>query len=199
MDTDEDLEMIWDDNTASGIYVGYNHDGTPMGGDWPLQTQPDHTTHFTNPFVMDVDNNGFLDISGACQEPEYGMYSFYLWNTDVPFDSSKAILPVLQYNVRHTGVYGTSLITNLRDEKSEITTRVFPIPSSDLIKCKFKNAGKKEISLVSFHGKTVYSNKTILTEGESLKIDVSGMASGVYFLRIREDIKITCHKIIVNK
>nr|NQU89449.1 VCBS repeat-containing protein [Bacteroidota bacterium] len=35
LDGDEQLELMFDDNTGEGIYNGYNHDGTAMDG-WPI-------------------------------------------------------------------------------------------------------------------------------------------------------------------
>ena len=57
LDGDNQVELMWDDNTNSGIYLGYNHDGTPMSG-WPLTVTG--SSFFMNPFVADVNNDGIL-------------------------------------------------------------------------------------------------------------------------------------------
>ena len=102
LDGDNMVELMWDDNTNSGIYLGYNHDGTPMEG-WPLPVTG--STFFMNPFVTDINNDGILDISGASADLNNDDIFFYLWNTNVPVNEDLAMLPVLQYNVRHDGVY----------------------------------------------------------------------------------------------
>jgi PKD repeat protein len=102
LDEDNQVELMWDDNTNAGIYLGYNHDGTPMEG-WPLPVTG--TSFFMNPFVTDINGDGILDISGASQDMNTGECFFYLWNANVPVNDDLAILPVLQYNVQHDGVY----------------------------------------------------------------------------------------------
>jgi len=102
LDGDNEVELMWDDNTSSGIYLGYNHDGTPMD-DWPLQVEG--STFFINPFATDMNGDGILDLSGAGKNIENGDCSFYLWNTNVAMNEDKSILPVLQYNAQHDGVY----------------------------------------------------------------------------------------------
>lgn len=102
LDGDNELELMWDDNTNDGIYIGYNHDGTVMEG-WPLYVTG--STFFMNPFVTDINNDGILDISGASSDFTGDDIYFYLWNANIPMNEDLAILPILQYNVQHDGVY----------------------------------------------------------------------------------------------
>lgn len=108
LDGDDEVELIWDDNTAAGIYLGYNHDGTSMI-DWPLTVTG--STFFMNPFVTDINNDGILDFSGGGINLSTYDLNFYLWNTGVAVNEDLAKLPILQYNVQHDGVYvdGSSL------------------------------------------------------------------------------------------
>ncbi len=102
LDGDDEVELMWDDNTGTGIYLGYNHDGTPMSG-WPLTVNG--STFFMNPFVTDINNDGIMDVSGAGRDNTTTDINFYLWNTNINFNPEKSPLTVLQYNVRHDGVY----------------------------------------------------------------------------------------------
>ncbi|MCB2221445.1 MAG: VCBS repeat-containing protein [Bacteroidetes bacterium] len=102
LDGDDQVELMWDDNTNAGIYLGYNHDGTPMSG-WPLTVTG--STFFMNPFVTDINNDGILDISGASGSLTTNDLYFYLWNTNLAVNPEKSPLTILQYNVRHDGVY----------------------------------------------------------------------------------------------
>ena len=102
LDGDNEVELMWDDNTSVGIYLGYNHDGTPMEG-WPLNVQG--STFFINPFATDINGDGILDLSGAGKDINNGDCSIYLWNANVAVNEEKSFLPVLQYNVQHDGVY----------------------------------------------------------------------------------------------
>ena len=54
----------------------------------------------------------FLDISGASADISGSQAYFYLWNTNEAVNEELAILPVLQYNVRHDGVYVDTDILN---------------------------------------------------------------------------------------
>ncbi|MCF8369024.1 MAG: FG-GAP-like repeat-containing protein [Bacteroidales bacterium] len=102
LDGDGNVELMWDDNTTANEYIGYNHDGTVMEG-WPLSL--DGSSFFMNPFVADLNNDGILDMSGAAQELTTDQLYFYLWNVNVAVNPNLAFLPILQYNVRHDGVY----------------------------------------------------------------------------------------------
>lgn len=102
LDGDGNVELVWDDNTNAGVYLGYNHDGTAMV-DWPLTVTG--STFFMNPFVADVNNDGLLDFSGGGIDISTYDLNFYLWNTNVAVNEDLARLPVLQYNVQHDGVY----------------------------------------------------------------------------------------------
>lgn len=102
IDDDNAVELIWDDNTNVGVYLGYNHDGTPMAG-WPLPVLG--STFFMNPFVADLNNDGNYDMSGGGINISTYDLNFYLWNTNVPVKPLHSPLTILQYNVRHDGVY----------------------------------------------------------------------------------------------
>lgn len=101
LDGDGMKELMWDDNTGGGDYHGYNHDGSVMEG-WPLPVQG--STFFMNPFITDIDNDGILDISGGGTDFSTGCH-IYLWNGGIEYQADNAELAVLQYNVRHDGVY----------------------------------------------------------------------------------------------
>jgi hypothetical protein len=102
LDGDNEVELMWDDNTNAGVYIGYNHDGTPITG-WPLTVTG--SSFFMNPFVVDINNDGIIDISGASGTISTSDLYFYLWNANVPGNPAKSPLTILQYNVRHDGVY----------------------------------------------------------------------------------------------
>ncbi|MCB0807254.1 MAG: VCBS repeat-containing protein [Bacteroidales bacterium] len=102
IDGDDEVELIWDDNTGAGGYIGYNHDGTAMT-DWPLTMTG--SSFFMNPFVEDINGDGILDMSGASGNLSTNELNFYLWNVNEDANPAKSPLTILQYNVRHDGVY----------------------------------------------------------------------------------------------
>ncbi|MBE0638513.1 MAG: T9SS type A sorting domain-containing protein [Bacteroidales bacterium] len=103
MDGDGLPELVFDDNTGNGILNGYNHDGTIMEG-WPLSVLG--SSFFTNAMVMDVEGDGTLNLSATSYISNTNTTYKYLWESNVLMNDELAVLPVLQYNVRHTGVYG---------------------------------------------------------------------------------------------
>ncbi|MCD4696041.1 MAG: T9SS type A sorting domain-containing protein [Bacteroidales bacterium] len=109
LDGDNQVELMWDDNTSSNVYIGYNHDGTIMDG-WPLSLAG--SSFFMNPFVADLNNDAILDMSGAAEILSTDQAYFYLWNVNVPVNQELAYLPVLQYNVRHDGAYVDASVLN---------------------------------------------------------------------------------------
>ncbi len=118
LDGDGMIELLADDNTATssfGNYPAFNHDGTRVEG-WALSTFG--STFFVNPMVLDVNDDGFLDISGGGVDPGESITSLYLWNSGVTYNHDLDILPVLQYNTRHSGVYGDTLMVGIEDGRT---------------------------------------------------------------------------------
>ncbi len=101
LDNDDQVELMFDDNTSLNQYLGYNHDGTPMDG-WPIHTNG--TTFYIYPFAADVDGNGELDLSGGGYLDGVGT-NVYLWDANVLVNPAKNYLTVLGYDPQHTGVY----------------------------------------------------------------------------------------------
>jgi hypothetical protein len=100
LDNDGMTELLFDDNTSNGIYLGYNHDGTPLAG-FPLHTQG--TTFFNMVCLTDLDHDGFLNIIGA-SDPTSSSTNVYVWTSDVPYNAETIQIPMWQYNTAHDGV-----------------------------------------------------------------------------------------------
>lgn len=188
-DLDGDLlpELMFDDNTGSGIINGYNHDGTMMEG-WPINVNG--SSFFCNPFVFDVEGNGTLNISANSYDSNSLKTFLYLWDTDVTFNQELAILPVLGYNVMHTGVYGDNHIPTVSvNENGDL--RMFdmtcsPNPCLDETSVNFysENAGNVQLLVFDSRGILVkdFSYETSGSGTHKLNLDVSGLKPGVYFV-----------------
>ena len=102
LDGDGSTELMVDDNTDAGIYLGFNHNGTPLAG-WPLRVIG--TTFSNNPCVGDIDGDGMMEIIGAGKEGFTDPIThLYLWDTDVPNNMATTYTPNWQYNPTHDGV-----------------------------------------------------------------------------------------------
>ena len=193
LDGDLRIELLTADNTATGAYgqyPGFNHDGTRMD-DWLLKTLG--STFFINPLVFDINNDGILDISGGGTDPGENATSIYLWNAGVDYVRELAVLPILQYNTRHNGVYGDVFMVGMEEggkgneQKRGIV--LYPDPASSFITIRFTeiedNLRSEDLQF------TVYDlagNALIKsTQQESMKyftMDISALASAVYVLSV---------------
>jgi hypothetical protein len=194
IDGDNMIDLLFDDNTSEGKYIGYKYDGTVMEG-WPLLL--DGSTFFINPFVVDINLDGMMDISGAGTILEQDNINIYLWNANVAFNSDLAVLPVLQYNTRHTGVYGDTFMVGEPDIPAEINGgwNIYPNPATTNITLKPPQikgiSNPKEDLLVEIYqpsGKMVQCKNFGLYDNQ-IRFNLTGYPSGIYWVEIRSESK----------
>lgn len=201
LDGDAMLELMFDDNTGEGIFNGYNHDGTMMDG-WPLEVEG--STFFQNPFVFDIEGNGTLNITGSSYDSNMGETRVYLWETGVAFDDAMAVLPILQYNVRHTGVYGEkgNPVVNLGEivKSSSQMIKYRPNPCANETRIYFDtNDCRGEIRIYNSGGRLV---KTVLPDripaaSGGIILSTQDLQPGVYMIKIEG--MAACSKLVVTK
>ncbi len=190
LDGDGEIELMFDDNVAinsKGRYQGYNHDGTPMEY-WPIETLG--STFFINPMVVDIDFDGILDISGGGSDEGSGNTHIYLWNSHAEYNHDLAILPVLQYNTRHNGVYGDIFMVGT-PEVSDIVKfewTIFPNPSQRIINFKFLmlNSGKDySLNIYDISGRML---KEINIPGgqKEVLVSIEDFKQGMYTFLLKE-------------
>jgi hypothetical protein len=199
LDGDNNIELMFDDNTSIGNYHGYNHDGTIMEG-WPLPVNG--STFYINPMVMDINLDGILDISGAGYDDASGNLNIYLWNTGVVFDKDLAILPILQYNTRHTGVYGDTFMVGVEElggweawghggmeAGRQGGVVVFPNPGMDHISIIVeKVTSDRDISVSIYNSSgTLFLTKEYENDGREIKLNLEGYPSGVYWMTVKSN------------
>jgi len=100
LDNDGLTELMIDDNTSNGVYLAYNHDGTPLAG-FPLVV--DGTSFFNMPCITDLDGDGYINIVGASRY-QTSDAKIYVWTSDVPYSAATIQIPMWQYNTTHDGV-----------------------------------------------------------------------------------------------
>ncbi len=192
LDGDNLLELMFDDNTGSGIYNGYNHDGTMMDG-WPIEVEG--TSFFINPMVLDANGDGILNLNGGGFDSNNSKSWIYLWDAGVAFNDELAVLPVLQYNVRHTGVYGetSNPVVAINDGKSInlISARCTPNPSKNQanISLSLNKTGNLSLAIFDLKGSLISQvNYGMVQSGKSKKqLNTSGLDSGLYFVKLSLD------------
>jgi hypothetical protein len=196
LDGDGQIELMTDDNTATnswGQYPGFNPDGTPME-DWPLATQG--TTFFINPLVVDINLNGILDISGGGTNAGSGNTKLYLWNSGIAYDPELAILPVLQYNTRHNGVYGDYLMVGVDETghwdkgtggQGNQGFPVWPNPAREELVVGSRESGvgsRKglQIAITDLSGREVMRIEDVA--GLPQTIQIAGLQPGCFIVRV---------------
>lgn len=198
IDGDGMVELMFDDNTSVGKYQGYNHDGTPMDG-WPLPVSG--STFYICPLVFDMDLNGGTDIAGAGYDQSTGNTKLYLWNAHAPMNDELAILPILQYNTRHNGVYGDYLMVGTPDQPipEELRWYLYPNPAgkqltvNGLSRAQRGSNGQQpvlssgpegssvSISISDLSGRKI---STITNKFLPVDLDISELPAGTYFLQV---------------
>ncbi|MEN8194444.1 MAG: T9SS type A sorting domain-containing protein, partial [Bacteroidota bacterium] len=197
LDGDNEIELMWDDNTSGAIYQGYNHDGTVMDG-WPLDTQ--FYSFFINPFVTDVNNDGITDISGGgCDVNGTWDSPTYLWDTGADYHPELSELPVFQYNLQHTGVYVTPTSANVQDIIVEDSINISPNPSNGVFSVNIdlkQNDQEIFVDIIDVNGKIIQSSPIILNSNSFYEINISDHVEGVYFVKIMTNNQLYFQKII---
>lgn len=189
LDGDTAIELMFDDNTSANVYLGYNDDGSPMDG-WPLPVNG--ISMFINPCVTDLNYDGILDISGGGYAVTGSITSLYLWNAGVPYNPLQAILPVLQYNTRHNGVYGDYLMVGV-DENSIVPSserlRIWPNPAQAGINIVLPGSRTGLLSITDLAGRQIASEKVDnkSTSRQDAIIDLGHHKPGLYIVRFLTD------------
>ncbi|OYT17640.1 MAG: hypothetical protein B7C24_01660 [Bacteroidetes bacterium 4572_77] len=110
IDNDQQLELITDDNRTyagsyAGLYHSFNHDGSEITNDWPLELSSGGTFYKT-PTILDVDQDGNLDFLGAGGTIAPYTTSAYLWKLNIPVPANHLLpLTTAMYNLQRTGEY----------------------------------------------------------------------------------------------
>ncbi|GHT64633.1 hypothetical protein AGMMS50239_22680 [Bacteroidia bacterium] len=82
-------------------------------------------------------------------------------------------------------VYKISLITGLPDVITKLKMQAYPNPATDYLELSFPefNKAKHTLSLIDQTGRTVINDEV---KSEISRLEVQGLASGVYFLQIAD-------------
>lgn len=107
IDNDNEFEIIFDENVTEnglGRYRALNMDGTDVTG-WPLELM--QNTSFQQPLLGDLNNDGILDLVGGSFNFDINnkQVFLYAWNTGLPYNPTKIVNPMYQFNPQHTGKF----------------------------------------------------------------------------------------------
>jgi hypothetical protein len=206
LDNDGMMELMIDDNTTAGIYLAYNHDGTPLAG-WPITTTG--TTFFNMPCLTDVNRDGVLDIVGAAREGSTSTFTnVYLWNTGIEYNRNKVTIPVWQYNNQHDGVYRDPTIVNVSGSDPELASgfhllQNYPNPFNPTTTVVFSvgTHGFTSLQVFDVLGREVTTlvNETKPAGTYEASWDATRFGSGVYYYRFSAGGATTTKKMLLMK
>lgn len=203
IDGDGEIEMMFDDNTSEGIYLGYNHDGTPMDG-WPLHVVG--TTFYINPFVADLNGDGIMEISGGGYDPEQDRTYLYLWETEVEMVAELALLPVFQYNTRHNGVSGDYLMVGEPESPHfpgrQIHAIASPNPANDYIFLSVQgfSPGHISIEVIDPSSRIICQKSEEINAGqEVIRIDLPALPDGMVLIKIVQGENVYTEKVLIRR
>lgn len=161
--------------------------------------------------------SGDLDFRNGrfCVTPEYpaGTYAYFvtLDNTlapQFPYTFYKSYYGIVQSGNMGPGS-GHNTITEtvttytgtngIKEEKIDITYHLFPNPSNLFVSLFIEAVAQNnfEVSITDLNGKVVHSEKNI-QPAVSYTFDVSALAKGVYFIKIKNDKISRTSKLIIN-
>ena len=168
-------------NGPSGTFTEVNSAGTKV---W----------EYVNP----VSNSGVITQGSAASQNLAFRSNFYPSN--FAGFSGQVLTPTTTIETINSNSASCTLSLGTNESfKDENSIQIFPNPASKFINIEFKNelANNLQIEIIDQSGKLVYSNK-ISKPSNSIKIDVSKFATGIYFAKIRFNNNVITKKIIIE-
>jgi ASPIC and UnbV/Secretion system C-terminal sorting domain/Ig-like domain CHU_C associated/FG-GAP-like repeat len=189
-------------------------DTTILNLNWPLTTGNGYvmTTNasvnmanfgFNSPRMLRSNQNvsypytlgNFVSLTGSNQGSNV-YYYFYDWKLESPsFNCVSARIPV---DATISGLTGISSIAN--NSNSDVV--VYPNPASNNLQVRFE-IGNSSISTIQMMDVTGRIISTYVVEkpfqGQNVSLDLTGINSGSYFVRIQNNNKVSIQKIVIEK
>ena len=160
-----------------------------------------------NIIIYPAPTTGLIDMQ--LSEPgniDAGLFESYLWQ-DLSTERTFYVDNDGQYYVTvsdERGCYGTDafsvIISNGVEENIDNSVMVYPNPTKDFVNIEIDNQYGEPLSLelVDIMGNKLQRKDYPGMDRISDKIDISGLASGIYFVKISDSKRIKIHKIIVE-
>lgn len=167
VDNDGDMDMCLGRDTGTVAWIeNIGTASVPDFGTYAYQTFPGDLElydvgQFSNVFFADVTNDGVLDAITGAFNPGY-----FTW---------------------FEGVLDNPL--SIEEENLAINIQVSPNPVEDILTIQFESnqINKTNITMYTITGQMVYGSNKLIQNNRNVKIDVSQLQSGLYFLKIKSD------------
>ncbi|EDP98337.1 T9SS type A sorting domain-containing protein [Kordia algicida OT-1] len=204
------LDNPWDMNAGTGVF----------DRNWPhgdvLTTIPnfydvDRDGDYDMIFATDVGVIRWIENVGSESAPDFGTYTYQQLTGDLAtFDfgqfatisfgdvNGDGVLDAIcgAFNPGYFAWFEGVLTSPLSiDERSVVTMNVSPNPVKDILTVQFQNSqiNIANLSMYTIAGQVVYNKRAILKDN-AVKIDVSKLKAGLYFLKVTRENKETIIK-----
>ena len=183
-------------------------DGPDISAEYPLGLYREDYEFIKNSGDLDIHNGRF------CVTPEYpeGIYAYFAtvdenWNSAYPYivgptyngdvamenignPQNPANVTIDEPVQEYTGTSNSSSSLNV------LGSKVFPIPSKDLVVIQLGQAGKEKINIQLVDAKGSVLKKTFIAPGSTIShLDISDVYNGVYWIKMNNLQTSKSHKI----
>jgi hypothetical protein len=191
IDNDNELEIIFDENVTEaglGRYRALNMDGTDVAG-WPLELM--QNTSFQQPLLGDLNNDGILDLVGGSFNFDISnkQVFLYLWNTGLPYNPTKIVNAMYQFNPQHTGIYVDPSIIPVELESFTATANDKKINLNWVTATELNNSGfeiEKSTDNLIWNKIGFINGKGTTTEKSYYSFDDNNPTNGKLYYRLKQ-------------
>ncbi len=203
LDNDSRVEIMIDDNTASGLFHVYNHDATPLTGQgYPLQVSGQ--SFYINPFAADLNKDNMLEVAAAGYTSTGTLTSIHVFGSDFPYMAELAYTTTIGFNVQHDGLFIPPSTVGSGETfplVSGPSLHVFPNPSIGNILISSLSDIQETCTICIFDitGNVLFSETV---QGNKLQswysINLCGWKPGLYMLSLRTLDGLKLEKFIIH-
>ncbi|MDZ4758699.1 MAG: T9SS type A sorting domain-containing protein [Bacteroidota bacterium] len=91
--------------------------------------------------------------------------------------------------------YGKSFNTGVAEIDNKTQINVFPNPSKGIIYINSMDAENYTVEVMDMQGRTIYNSNKIFSQQNS--IDLSGNSKGIYFVKVKSEMGVSTHKVVL--
>jgi hypothetical protein len=188
-----DLYAQWARNNYAIADVTLPDDATFSFGDQDPTTIPGIESEdgdgFTNVTDLLEDFSYTADISSKIDNDHLGSLAWFPSELEA-YDGTEALANVKAY-------YQTQVNpTGVKDNEAGSASLVYPNPTSGMLNIDNPSTGSYGYEVINITGKTVMTRSDIT--GKTTKLNMSGLAKGLYIINVTSEGKSTKHKVILG-
>ncbi len=188
-----DLYAQWARNNFAVAGVTLPDDATFSFGDQDPTTIPGIESEdgdgFTNVTDLLEDFSYAADISSTIDDEHLGSLAWYPSELE-NYDSQEALAAVKSYYQDRV------MATGVKDNEAKSASLVYPNPTSGMLNIDNPSNGSFGYEVMNITGKTLMSRNNIT--GTTTKLNMSGLAKGMYIINVTSEGKSTKHKVVLG-